>query len=104
MPHHAYGTSKDRIVGSAGHDILVAGEIDSALTMDELRAILADWAADKDPDDGTGDDILDETVVIDGQFDRLTGSSGSDWFIISTGDKVTDFKTNKVQQDLITIV
>ncbi len=45
-----------RIVASAGHDILVAGEVACYFTDDELRAILLDWAADKEPDDGTEDD------------------------------------------------
>ena len=54
--------------------------------MEALRAISAPWAATKTVDDET---------VIDADLDQLTGSSGADWFIISSGDKVTDFKVQK---------
>ena len=51
----------------------------------------------------TVDDILDE-AVIDDNVDQLTGSSGADWFIISSGDKVTDFKVQNKDGDLVTVV
>jgi hypothetical protein len=34
----------------------------------------------------------------------LTGSSGADWFLISEGDKVTDFKLQNQDGDLLTVV
>jgi Ca2+-binding RTX toxin-like protein len=95
------GGGADRIVGSAGHDILVAGDIACHFTDDDLRLISLDWAANRAVDDGFADDVLDE--LSDG-FDMLTGSSGADWFIISNGDKVTDFKYHNTDGDIVTLV
>lgn len=53
--------------------------------------------------DETVDHVLDETLV-DTNFDQLTGGSGADWFIIGQGDKVTDFKIQNKEGDLVTIV
>jgi len=97
------GSGADRIVGSAGHDILVAGEVACHFTDEDLREISAAWAADKTPDDGLADGAADDTIGQD-SFDKLTGSSGSDWFIISEDDKITDFKTQKKDGDLVTEV
>ena len=54
---------------------------------------------------GTGldDGVLDETSIESG-FDMLTGNSGSDWFIINLDDKITDFKKNNKDGDLVTTV
>jgi len=82
---------------------VVAGDVAYRFTDEALRAILADWAFGKTPDEES-DDVLDETVVTDGELDMLTGSSGADWFIINTGDKITDFKTQNKDGDLITVV
>jgi Ca2+-binding RTX toxin-like protein len=95
------GTGADRIVGSAGHDVLVAGSVACHFTNADLRLIALQWAANRTTDDGLEDEVLDETS--DG-FDMLTGSSGSDWFIISDGDKVTDFKLQNKDGDLVTTV
>jgi Ca2+-binding RTX toxin-like protein len=95
------GDGADRIVGSAGHDVLVAGDVACNFTDEALRAIGAAWAASKTVED-TVDDILDE-AVIDANFDMLTGGSGADWFIVSEGDKVTDFKTQKKDGDVLTV-
>ena len=93
---------KDRLVGSAGHDILVAGEVATSFSEAALRAVLAEWVANKAPDTAFEDDVLDEAAVIDDDYDILTGGSGADWFIISTGDKVTDFNDKKTLEDLLT--
>jgi len=98
------GDGSDRIVGSAGHDVLVAGDPAYRFTRDALWAVLADWMAGRVDDNGTDDDVLDETVIADEDLDMLTGSSGADWFIISQGDKITDFKTLNKDGDLITVV
>ena len=94
------GGGSDRIVGSAGHDVLVAGDVAHCFTRAALREISAAWAASKKVGD-TVDDGLDE-AVIDDAFDQLTGGSGADWFIVSKGDKVTDFKTQKKDGDVLT--
>ena len=97
------GAYADRIVGGAGHDILVAGEVDSGFSFADLRQISLDWTADKAPSEELVDDVLDESWLEAG-FDMLTGSSGSDWFIINLEDKVTDFKKMNKDEDLITYV
>jgi PKD repeat protein len=96
------GKGSDRIVGSAGHDILVAGDVASRFTDEALRQISAAWAATKRVEEAV-DDILDEEII-DANFDQLTGSSGADWFIISSGDKVTDFKINNKDGDVVTVI
>ncbi len=96
------GKGADRLVGSAGNDILAAGDVTSHLTEEALRQISAAWAATKTVND-TVDDIVDE-AVIDANSDMLTGGSGADWFIISKGDKVTDFTAKKKDGDVLTVV
>jgi Ca2+-binding RTX toxin-like protein len=97
------GAEADRIVGGAGHDILVSGEVDSTFTLAALRQISLDWAADKAPSEELVDEVLDESLLAAG-FDLLTGSSGSDCFIINLEDKITDFKKVNKDEDLITYV
>jgi ELWxxDGT repeat protein len=97
----AGGQGADRIVGSAGHDVLVAGEVASHLTHNDLLLIAQQWAANRTADNSTSEDEVDE--VFDG-FDILTGSSGADWFIVSLNDKVTDFKKQNKEGDLLTTV
>jgi uncharacterized delta-60 repeat protein len=97
------GDGSDRLVGSSGHDVLTAGDIADHFTVAALRAASAAWAADKtvSPDEGgSGDEVVSE-----GDFDRLTGSAGADWFIISTGDKITDLHQDAHRQgDVVTLV
>jgi Ca2+-binding RTX toxin-like protein len=97
----AGGHGADRIVGSAGHDVLVASEVASHLTHNDLLLIAQQWAANRTADSSTSDDVLDEVF---GGFDSLTGSSGADWFIVSLSDKVTDFKKNNKDGDVLTLV
>ena len=47
--------------------------------------------------------MLDEGIL-DENYDMLTGSSGADWFIISDGDKITDFKKVNKDGDVVTTV
>jgi hypothetical protein len=95
------GAASDRLVGSAGHDLLISGDLygthdGSAYDYAVLRALddawAALWAADTDLDSAS-DDVLDEA----GSSDILTGSSGHDWFIIGSTDKITDL--NSVTKD-----
>ena len=84
------------------------GELVSLQTMgvnvytQQLRAVSLDWVRDRALDAAAVDEVLDE-ALIDNDLDMLTGSSGSDWFIIGTGDKVTDFKKQNTDGDLITV-
>ena len=96
------GRGADRIVGSAGHDILVAGDVANHFTEEALRQISIAWAATKTVNDAV-DDILDEAVG-DEDYDLLTGSSGADWFILSQGDRVTDFKIQNKDGDVVTVI
>lgn len=97
------GDGCDRIVGSAGHDILVSGDVDGTLTDDALRSLLAEWGAGQIAEDIEADELIDE-ALLDYDYDMLTGSSGSDWFIIGDGDKITDIKKMEKDGDLVTIV
>jgi Ca2+-binding RTX toxin-like protein len=96
------GSGSDRLVGSAGHDLLIAGELtgkhnegtpnEGAYDYAALRAIDDSWAANWSVDSdlaNTIDDVLDES----GSADQLTGSSGHDWFIIGSTDKITDINS-----------
>jgi Ca2+-binding RTX toxin-like protein len=95
------GNGADRIVGSAGHDILVAGDVDCRFSEDELRLIALQWAANRTTDGDLAEDVIDEASE---GLDMLTGSSGADWFIINSGDKVTDFKVQNSEGDVVTTV
>jgi Ca2+-binding RTX toxin-like protein len=97
----AGGQEADRIVGGAGHDVLVASELTSHLTHNDLLLIAQQWAANRTEDSSTSDDVLDEVF---GGFDSLTGSSGADWFIVTLNDKITDFKKNNKDGDVLTLV
>lgn len=93
----------DRIVGSAGDDMLMSGNMAYDLTDQAVRQISFDWAVNKTADQEEG--ILDETLVADGAADKLTGSSGSDWFIIGSADRITDLKKdNNNDGDLVTVL
>jgi Ca2+-binding RTX toxin-like protein len=97
----AGGQGADRLVGSAGHDVMVAGEVASHLTADDLLLIARQWALNRTADSSTADDVIDEVLA---GFDSLTGGSGADWFIVSLDDKVTDFKKQNKDGDVLTIV
>ena len=69
-----------------------------------LWAALAEWVDGREDDDGTTDDVLDETLITDADFDMLTGGSGADLFIINNGDKIADLKKAVKDGDEIRIV
>ncbi|MBH0178409.1 MAG: LEPR-XLL domain-containing protein [Nitrospira sp.] len=97
------GYGSDRVVGSAGHDILVAGELSSTFGYDSLREMSANWAANWVAEDDLADSNSDGDVV-DESFDQLTGSSGHDWFIVSSNDKITDINSLTKDSDKRTII
>jgi Ca2+-binding RTX toxin-like protein len=94
------GSGSDRLVGSAGHDILVAGDLQS-YNYATLRTISGNWAASWIADEDLGDNNNDGDVV-DENADQLTGSSGHDWFIIGSTDKITDINSKTKDGDNIT--
>jgi hypothetical protein len=51
------------------------------------------------------DATMADDGVVDENYDKLTGASGADWFIVSAGDKITDLaKTLSKDGDMITYV
>jgi Ca2+-binding RTX toxin-like protein len=94
------GDGSDRLVGSAGNDILVAGDLQGH-NYNTLRTISDNWAAYWTADDDLEDNNNDGDVV-DENADQLTGSAGHDWFIIGSGDKITDINSNTKDGDKIT--
>ena len=97
------GTGSDRIVGSSGNDVLAAGDVECGLDLAGLRAISSEWSTSR----GTTADEAEaaDEIFSDDEFDKLTGSSGADWFIISSGDIITDLaKTLAKDGDVITYV
>jgi len=92
------GDGADRLVGSSGNDILIAGDFVGA-TYSDLRSLMDAWLAEVGNGDATNVDTADSlanTVDLatgnDGDVDKLTGSSGADLFIISASDLITDVK------------
>jgi ELWxxDGT repeat protein len=90
------GDGDDRLVGAAGDDILIAGDLAPGTTLDFLHHASALWTADH----AASIDTTDDAIVTDDGFDRLTGGSGADWFIVSSVDHNTDVGAD----DLIGIV
>jgi Ca2+-binding RTX toxin-like protein len=95
------GSGSDRLVGSAGHDILIAGQLGGAYDYSVLRTLSDNWAAQWGTDSDLADNNTDGDVV-DEAGDQLTGSSGHDWFIVSSNDKITDINSMTKDQDKIT--
>lgn len=96
------GLGFDRLIGSQGHDILAAGDVDPILTRDKLRGISANWVAGKLVDNGLVDDT-DNSSSNETGFDRLTGGSGADWFIVGAFDFITDYKKKNNEGDVVTV-
>jgi len=100
------GSGSDRLVGSAGHDILIAGDLvgdhnGAAYDYATLRTISDSWASNwigDSVDSDLGEPVED---VVDESVDQLTGSSGHDWFIIGSGDKITDVNSATKDGDRI---
>ena len=109
------GLGADRIVGNAGEDILVAGATLYDRNVVALSAIMAEWRSANDfetrvahimgPVGGLNGSYFFNadaangpvTVFDEDAQDRLTGGSGSDWFLANLNgdgvwDKITDLK------------
>jgi Ca2+-binding RTX toxin-like protein len=96
------GTGEDRIVGNPGDDILIGGTTAWDAQESALWALMKEWTSAADYDtrvarlrgersDGlNGGFVLNaDTVFNDLAADKLTGSSGRDWFFAHANDKVT---------------
>lgn len=108
------GLGQDRLIGNPGDDILIGdrttyddGQAEGGMAdIDALLAILREWSSKKSfaerKGNISGEDLqldrlnngfffrLRETVWDDGEKDKLTGSAGKDWFILTGKDKATD--------------
>jgi hypothetical protein len=105
------GTGADRLVGDANDDILIAGSTAADADSAALEAVMAEWTrTDADFQTRVGHlmnggglngavRINASTVSDDNDYDVLTGSSGTDWFLFNRDgdgvvkDKVTDLST-----------
>ena len=94
------GEGADRLVGSSGHDILVSTVLEDDLTYDAYRVISEAWLANALVDDEVLDGTEDDMSLLD-EFDRLTGGSGTDWFIVSLDDVITDIKKASKDGDVV---
>ncbi len=92
----------DRIVGNSDDDILIGGRLSFDNLDEACRAITEQWTSAADYrtrvlglSDPTQEFFLrlGQTVLEDEDTDRLTGSSGQDWFCSDlTYDRATDLK------------
>jgi len=120
------GFDADRLIGNADDDILIAGLTAFDNQADALAAIMAEWTSARSyearivnlrgdttnpqfPNRLNGNFYLsadgpNATVFDDGAEDKLTGSSGRDWFFanLDSGvrDKLTDDHGNELVTDL----
>jgi Ca2+-binding RTX toxin-like protein len=105
------GPGEDRLVGGGDDDILIGGTTDYDFQDAALLALLDEWSSDDEYEIRVGklragvalpDGTLimlaageDGTVHDDDEPDKLTGSSGLDWFFFDPDDDVTDRKDNE---------
>jgi Ca2+-binding RTX toxin-like protein len=123
------GIDADRLVGNADDDILIAGYLTFTDLGDALYAIGQEWTSlDRDymdrvenlsdqQDDASvfdaranedyfliwGSTTQPNTVLDDGARDVLTGSAGTDWFLLNEdndGDRATDLNDEVFANDL----
>ena len=97
------GPGADRLVGGPGDDILIGGTTDYDFNDVALLALLDEWNSDRTYDqrvanitngtgpilEGLGYQLNDDTVFDDFEIDKLTGSSGEDWFFADDNDEIT---------------
>jgi Ca2+-binding RTX toxin-like protein len=100
------GLGADRLVGGPGDDLLIGGTTTFDADPAALYAILSEWSSGRDyatrvanlSGTGTGPRLNGDTfltnltVLDDGVQDKLTGSSGLDWFWALGQDTITDRK------------
>ena len=96
------GTGADRVVGNSGEDLLIGGITSWDAHEAALWALMQEWTSAASYDtrvarlrgtQGGGANgqftLAGDTVLDDFAADKLTGSSGRDWFFTFAGDDVT---------------
>ena len=116
------GSGADRIVGNSDDDIVIAGRTAFDGDVHALAAVLAEWTSGRDygtrvanlRGEGTGErlngnvfltvDCPSATVFDDTDADKLTGSSGQDWFFANLDgtnlDTITDQHSSEFADEL----
>jgi Ca2+-binding RTX toxin-like protein len=92
------GTGADKLTGGAGDDLLIAGPTAFDADPAGLATILSEWTGGNSyatkvanlTAGVNGTMLTAATVSDDGLKDTLSGKKGSDWFLASATDKVTD--------------
>lgn len=109
------GEGADRILGGPGDDILVAGATSFDANTEALNSILEMWTANGSYEDrigalrktdntdgvfltGASSTSSESTVLDDGAADKLTGTSGRDWFF---ADELSDSITGRAADELL---
>jgi Ca2+-binding RTX toxin-like protein len=94
------GIGSDRIVGNQGDDILIAGTLggssDPIDLLDEMFALVGEWSLSRDRT--TIRPLLD--VGGDDDVDKLTGSSGLDWFFFDFAEDLATDLTGEPSEDI----
>jgi Ca2+-binding RTX toxin-like protein len=105
------GAGADKLTGGAGDDLLIGGPTDFDADLSGLANIVSEWTsgasyADRiahltgTPGGANGATFLSSaTVQDDGVKDVLTGGKGTDWFVVSAGDK-----TDAVSGETTTVI
>jgi parallel beta-helix repeat protein len=107
------GTGADQIVGNGGDDLMIGGTTAFDANDVALKAIDAEWTSGHDfatrianlsgdsSNPGFGSRLNEgyflvpqQTLFADGAVDSLTGSSGSDWYIVDASDLVNGANNN----------
>jgi hypothetical protein len=96
------GNGEDRLVGGSGDDILIGGSTSFDANATFLCTLLDGWSSTVDAYAVRVAKIrlwlllTSNTVTDDGTVDKLTGSSGQDWFLAGVGDVATDQKPTEI--------
>ena len=89
----------DRLVGEAGDDILIGGSLASGADGDNsLKPIMDEWTKPTKFEDRVSAVQAMLVVSHDSDADKLTGSSGLDWFFYDGLDVVTDLDVVKTKK------
>jgi len=116
------GRGADRLFGNVDDDILIAGFTSFDANDAALAAIMSEWTSARTYEarfanlrgDATHPQFVDRangntflkadgpnaTVFDDGAIDKLTGSSGRDWFFAGDEDQIVDLKDDELADDV----